>query len=195
MRTTALKVRARGPRGLRGFTLGEVLIATTLSAIIMAAILSSFLMMGRSGANAANYVTMERQARIGLERFGEDARMAKSLTTVSSSQIKFVIPHSADNGTDEVYYTYSSANKTFSRLGPDPVTGTANTTTVLIQDVQNCEFKKWLLGTIGPATGDANTDQIQIRLTVQKTSITAVKTTNLVVSARYMLRNHKNNTT
>jgi hypothetical protein len=150
-------------------------------------------MMGRSGANAANYVAMENQSRGGLERFGQDVRMAKFLTTITANQIKLTIPHVADNGTDLVYYTYDAAAKTFSRLGPDPITGAANTTTKLIDNVTSCEFKRWLLGSTGPATSDASTDQIQIRLTVQRKSITVVAATNLVVSARYILRNHKSN--
>ena len=50
--------RRERARGCHGFTLVEVLIATGVSAILMAGVLSSFLMMGRSGANAYNYVGM-----------------------------------------------------------------------------------------------------------------------------------------
>ncbi len=194
MPTTAPDHRARRLTR-RGFTLAEVLIASSLASILMLAILTSFLMLGRSGANAANYTTMERQARAGLERFGEDVRMAKYVTTVSTTQIKLTIPHVSDTGTDDVYYTYDTSAKTFARRGPDPVTGVANTTTTLINNVSNCEFKRWLLGSTGPASNDASTDQVQIRLTVRSTSITAVAATNLVVSARFVLRNHKTNTT
>ncbi len=180
-------------RSERAFTLGEILVATTLSAVIMAAVLSSFLMMGRSGANAGNYVAMEQQVRQALERFGQDVRMAKYFTRVSATQIKLTIPQASDSGTDIVYYTYDSTAKTFTRLGPDPITNVANTTTLLIKEVQSCEFKRWMLGSTGPANSDAATDQVQIRLTVRKTALTAVATTNLVVSARFVLRNHRTN--
>ncbi|MEO5960972.1 MAG: type II secretion system protein, partial [Opitutaceae bacterium] len=42
----------------RGFTLVEVLIAATISAVVLAGVLTSFLMMGRSGYNASNYSVM-----------------------------------------------------------------------------------------------------------------------------------------
>ena len=76
----------------------------------------------------------------------------------------------------------------------DPVTGAANTTTVLITNLVNCEFKRWQLGTTGPASNDVGTDQLQLRLTIRATAVTAVAANNLVVSARYVLRNHKSNT-
>lgn len=170
------------------------MVATTLSGLVMAAVLSSFLMLGRSEANAAHYVTMEGDARKALERFGEDVRMSKYMSTVSASQVKLTIPHASDNGQDDVYYTYDSSAKTFSRRGPDPVTNVANTTTILINDVERCEFKRWMLGSTGPAASDSSTDQLQIRLSVRKSSVTAVAATNLVVSARYVLRNHKTGT-
>jgi prepilin-type N-terminal cleavage/methylation domain-containing protein len=192
MPITRLDRRSRRRSG--GFSLVEVMVASTLSALVMAAVLSSFLMLGRSEANAAHYVTMEGDARKALERFGEDVRMAQYLTTVSTAQIKLTIPHASDNSSDTVFYTYDASAKTFTRLGPDPVTNVANTSTILISDVERCEFKRWMIGGTGPATSDASTDQLQIRISVRKSSVTAVAATNLVVSARYVLRNHRSGT-
>jgi len=182
-----------------GFTLAEVLIASTIGAFIMIGVISSFIMMGKSQVNAYNYVGMEAQARRGLERFGEDVRMASYLTTTSPvrwpNEIQLTLPNAGDSSTTTVNYYYDSTAQTLSRTGPDPVTGAANTTTVLITNLLNCEFKRWQLGTSGPASNDAGTDQLQLRLTIQNTAVTAVTANNLVVSARYVLRNHKSGTT
>ena len=197
-RTAFTPITARERAGRRrpdaGFSLVELIVASSLSTIIMAAVLSSFLMMGRSGANAANYVVMEQQARGTLERFGQDVRMAQYFTTVSTSRVRLTIPHAADNGSNTVDYVYDATAQTFSRVGNDPVTGTPNTTLILVKNVRNCEFKRWMLGSVGPATSDANTDQVQIRLTINKSTTTVVAATNLVVSARFVMRNHKANT-
>jgi prepilin-type N-terminal cleavage/methylation domain-containing protein len=184
----------RDAAGRTGFTLVEVMVATTLAGLVLAGILSSFLMIGRSGANAANYIEMEREARKGLEQFGQDVRMALYLKTISSTHVQLTIPHHNDNGSDVIDYIYDPVARTFSRHGPDPITETSRDW-VLIRDVERCEFKRWMLGLAGPAAGDASTDQLQIRISLRKSSVTAVAATNLVISARFVLRNHRSFTT
>lgn len=183
----------RRGRGRRGFTLSEMMIGSTLGSMVLIAILGSFLFIGRTGANAYNYVGMEQEARRGLERFSEDVRMASGITWASSTSITLTIPHASDSGTDSVVYYYdttsgSSTYHCFLRRGPDPVTG-VNGTSTLIRNVQSFEFDRWMLGSTGQATNDLGTKQLQIRLTVSKQSQTVVAATNLVISARYILRN------
>ena len=179
--------------GAAGFTLSEMMIGSALGSFVLLGILSSFLFMGRTGANAYNYVGMEEEARRGLERFSEDVRMASGIVWSSSARVTLTIPHASDNGTDSVVYYYdsttsSSTYQSFLRQGPDPITGTTATTT-LIHSVQTFEFDRWMLGGTGQATNDLGTKQLQIRMTVSKTSRTVVAATNLVISARYILRN------
>jgi Tfp pilus assembly protein PilW len=176
-----------------GFTLAEMMIGATLGSFVLLAILSSFLFMGRSGANAYNYVGMEQEARRGLERFSEDVRMASGVTWTSNTRVTLTIPQATGSGTDSVIYYYdstsgSSTYQCFLRQGPDPITG-VSTTATLIHNVQTFEFDRWMLGATGQATNDLGTKQLQIRLTVRKASVTAVAATNLVISARYILRN------
>jgi prepilin-type N-terminal cleavage/methylation domain-containing protein len=182
-----------GRRGRAGFTLAEVLIATTISSFVMAAVISSFLMMGRSGANAYAYVGMESESRKGLERFGEDVRMAKNVTWASSTDVSLAVMHLDDTNTDTVRYYWDTATSSatyhcFLRVGPDPVTG-ASGTQILMHNVQNFEFVRWLIGTSGAATNDLGTKQLQLRLTLRQQAVTVVAATNLVVSARFVLRN------
>ena len=176
-----------------GFTLTEIMIGATLGSFVLLAILTSFLFMGRTGANAYNYVGMEQEARRGLERFSEDVRMASGITWTSNVRVTLRIPHVSDSGTDSIMYYYdtdpaSAAYQCFLRQGVDPVTG-VSTTAPLIHDVQTFEFDRWMLGSTGQATNDLGTKQLQIRLTVSRASQTAVAATNLVMSARYILRN------
>jgi prepilin-type N-terminal cleavage/methylation domain-containing protein len=199
MLTTAPKYPFRSRRSRRdgGFTMIELLVAAFISAIILSAVLTVFLMIGKIQTNAGYYIDMERDAQRALERFSEDARMATKVTTVAAAtiiDITLTVPHTSDSGTDSVRYYYDSTNKAFIRIGPDPVTGVANTTTTLATNVQSCSFKPWKLASIGPATNDLETDLLQIQLLMKKQRATAVGTTDLVVSASYLLRNHKTNT-
>ena len=85
------RISTRRP-GERGFTLVEVMIASTISAAVLAGVLTAFLMMGRNGYNASNYCVMESEARRALETFGSEARMANNLTwnSVNSVTLKVV---------------------------------------------------------------------------------------------------------
>src|SRR3954470_22743460 len=59
-----------------GFTLVEILMATTLSSIVLLGTLTAFLMLLRSGIRLSNYSMMESQTRRAFEQLGVDARMA-----------------------------------------------------------------------------------------------------------------------
>lgn len=183
-------VRRRRPAG---FTLVEVLTATVLGGLLMAAVLSSFAFVARGSVNAGHYATMEQQARGALEQFGRDVRMARYLTTVSAREVRLTVPQVGSNADDTISYVYDATARTLSRVGPDPVTR-AMSTRVLARDVATCDFRRWLIGSAGPASSDAATDQLQIRLTLSKQARTAATTTNVVVSARFVLRNHRSNT-
>lgn len=173
-----------------------------LGAFILVAVLTVFLMIGKIQANALSYTEMQRDAQRALERFGEDTRMASKVTTTPASytstttftSVILTVPHSYDAGTDSVTYSYDSANKRLTRNGPDPITGVANTTTILARNVQACVFKTWKLASLGGATSNFETDLLQVQVTMTKSRNTTVTTSDLVVSASYLLRNHKTGT-
>jgi prepilin-type N-terminal cleavage/methylation domain-containing protein len=96
----------------RGFTLVEVLIATTLGAIIMTAVLSSFVFIGRSLARLASYQALENEARKTLTYLRQDFAMAQSVkkgTTPTTTTVTLVLP------SGDVVYTYDSASRQLRR--------------------------------------------------------------------------------
>lgn len=199
--------RSRRGSATRAFTLVEVLIAATLGGILLTGVITSFLMMGRSGAVLYNYVGMEEQARRGLEKFGEDTRMASAVNWTDNTRVALTIPHVASDAySNTVTYWWdttagSPTYHCFMRLEANTdSTGHAlpTTTTTLIQNVYTFQFDRWTAGGTSnvQATGSANTDQLQIHLTLRvqgnqygTTSSAVAAATNLVVSARYILRN------
>jgi Tfp pilus assembly protein PilW len=198
--------QTRASRRQAGFTLVEVMIGALLSGAVLTAVLSAFLMIGRSGALLYNYTELEQQARRGLEKFSQDTRMASGVTWTSTSRVTLTVPHVTDAYSNTVVYWWdttsgSSTYHCFMRQESDTdSSGTATTTSTssLIQNVQTFQFDRWTAGgTPGTqASGDLTTDQLQIHLTLSTqsnqygTSTSAVAAaTNLVVSARYILRN------
>ena len=89
MTTSSTRIDAR--RRAAGFSLTELIIGSSVSMIVMAGILSAFLLLGRSGMNAANYSMAEAEIRRAIEEFSQDARMASNLTWNSASSITLTL--------------------------------------------------------------------------------------------------------
>lgn len=165
-----------------GFSLVEVMIAGTISTVILAAVLTVFLMLGRNGYNAASYSMMETQSRQALELFCEDARMASNISWSSNQNITLTVVKSG--GTVPVVYYYDSAGKTFNRQA-------GGQTRILVRDVAEFSYRRYKIvnGVEYTAGNDLETKQIQITLRAIRGRATVVDATNAVLSARVVLRN------
>lgn len=177
----------------RAFTLTEVLVAATIGSFVLVAVLSTFLFLGRAGANIANYADMESQARAALEIFAEDTRMAREVTWHSAHSVSLVIP--TPTGSQTYRYTYVPDNGVFTRELTSPAPATASTET-LISGVQTFEFRAYKINTDTVSFSDLAaagrvTKQIQISLSASRTSRTVTTATNTVLSARFILRNKR----
>lgn len=179
--------------GHRAFTLVELMVSAGLAGFVLTAVLASFLMIGRSGYNAANYSMMEAEARLALETFSEEARLAKNITWNSANSVTLTLVTSTA-ATTVVTYAYDPAatgetSKCFYRLD-----GPANSTAprrILVRHVADFAFRRYKVvnGVDYTATNDLETKQIQITLRSVRTGATTVAVTNAVLSARVVLRN------
>jgi Tfp pilus assembly protein PilW len=167
------------------FTLVEMMVGATLSGFILAGVLSTFLFMGRTGANIRNYSDMESQARRALEQFAQDVRQASAVSWTSSSTIALTVNSAS------VTYAYSSGSFTRS---------TAAGTTTLLNGIKTFSFKAYSItgaeitgiGTsTSLASANLNTKQLQISLEAARTTTTVATATNTVLSARFILRNKR----
>jgi len=179
-------------RRARGFTLVELLVAAGLSGFILAGILTTFAMLGRSGYNAANYSMMEAEARRALETFSEEARLASNITWTSANSITLTVVNATS--TYLVTYAYDTStsgatSRCFYRL-PGPANSTA-TPLILVRNVTDFAFRRYKVinGVDYTAANDLETKQIQITLRSVRTGATTVAATNAVLSARVVLRN------
>ena len=179
----------RGRKGQRGLTLVELLIASSLSTLVLAGVLAMFLFLGRTGANVANYADMEAQARLALEEFGQDARQAAGITWNSAHSVTLHV-----SGAD-VFYTYNPVVRTFSR-------SVGATTRVLVEGVTDeFAFTGYTIGgakvaydlstASGRTSASGVTKQLQIYFKASRTDNTVARATNTVLSARFILRNKR----
>lgn len=175
-----------------GFTLSEVLIASTLSLLVLAGVLTAFLFLGRTGLAAGQYQAMETELRQGLELFSDDVRRATAIRWTSSWQIALDVPAS-DGATLAITYLFEPA-------GPTALTGrfyrvdSAGKRRPLVNDVsRDFTFKRYRIDNSGggetPAANDLETKQLQISLRTLRDAPGGPALTQAAISARYVLRN------
>ena len=176
-----------------GFTLVEVMISATLSTFILAGVLSSFLMLGRSGMNIAGYSESESQIRRGIEEFSKDVRMANNITWNSASSVTLTVPNNYMGNANKVTYAYDNATsgetaRSFYRMAGDPSSNAVKT--AYIRDLTSFSFARFnRVNDHDPAANDAETKRLQITMNVRKAGQTLVAANTTLVSASFTLRN------
>lgn len=175
----------------QAFTLTEVMVAATLSLIVLAGVLSANLQVIRGGLRIGQYVEMETQVRRALDTLGRDLKSASAIKWNSASDITLTIP--AGNGsTSQVTYAWTSASQSFFR-----VAGASSATVVgrleLIRGIPaqaggaaGLTFARYDRDGVA-ATTDTATKSIQITLRARRSANTAVDTTE-AVAATFTLR-------
>lgn len=192
MTTTTPKPKfetARSARRLRrGFTLVELMVSASLGVVVMAAVMSAFLFIGRTSIMLRNYADLETQARNAMETFAQDVRMSSSAVWNSSTSLTITV---RSGGVDlPAVYTYDDATRTFSRTYDGK-------TAIIISNIRSFAFSAYTIDTepvsLEAPTNATNiaTKQVQIALETQRTNPALALTTNKVISARFVLRNKR----
>ena len=175
------------PRQSPGFTLVELMIGAALSAFILAGVLSTFLFLGRSGANVQSYNDLEAQRRQCLEIFAEDVRQARAISWASNQSITLTVDAAS------VTYAYDSAARQLTR------TDTVGTRT-LLTGLSSFAFKAYTItgaeitdfsSASALASAGSSTKQLQLAVTAVRSNTTAVSASNTTLSARFILRNKR----
>lgn len=134
----------------KGFTLVELLIGATLSAAVMAAVLSSYIFIGRNLARLANQQVLETEARRTLANFARDVRLASGLrypdiwsstvsysigdlTLRSGTSYRCILAHTNQSPPNATYWTTTTYTPDVATTLIIP-TGTSSTTVTYIYD-------------------------------------------------------------
>ncbi|HEY8995821.1 MAG TPA: prepilin-type N-terminal cleavage/methylation domain-containing protein [Lacunisphaera sp.] len=177
----------------RGFTLVEVLVATALSAFVLAGVLSALIFLSRSGFRASGYSELESEVRRGLDAFARDTRNATDVHWNNNQSITLTVAGAP------VTYAYdndpaSATHRTFYRVNGDAALPQVRL--VLIHGVApTFSFQRFKIAQPGVednrASNDRETKQLQLTLRADRTNLSTVAAGNSAISARYMLRNKR----
>lgn len=176
----------------RAFTLTEVLIAASLSAFILAGVLSTFLLLGRTGLNAAAYAEMNSRLRVAIERFDRDVRLAADVRWQDERRLTLVFP--AGRG-PEITYAFVAADSSPASASGRFVRQAAGAAAETLVDgvAPDFAFRRYRLpsaqGADAPAANDLETRQLEIRLRALRPGAAAPSASQLALSARCALRN------
>jgi Tfp pilus assembly protein PilW len=88
-----------------GFTLLEAMLATVISGIVFAGVLSAYIFLGRGLTRQGNEEQMESSSRVALYYFTQDVNSATSVdpTNLTPTAMSLYSPDSSD----EIIYTYT----------------------------------------------------------------------------------------
>jgi Tfp pilus assembly protein PilW len=176
-------------------TLVELMIASSLGSVVLIGVLSTVLMMGRSGLAAANYSDMEAQSRRAVDEFAQDVRMSSDLLWNSSGSVTLTVPDNYAADGNKVTYAYDSSPtgttaRSFYRL--PGTAASANPRFVLAHNVTSLTFTRYTR-TNAVTADNYSTKRLQLTMNLRTTGKTVVDQNTLVVSASYVLRNKPSN--
>lgn len=181
-----------------GFTLVELIIATTIGSIVLAGVLTTFLLLVRSGVRVANYSAMETQTRRAFEQLGIDARMASDFSAhFDSGQIDYftlTIPNNDLTAVRTVTYGYDTSNSSDRKFFFVPGSDAAATTgridlitgvsalTILRYDKDHNEIP-------ASTTDSSGIKHLQVSAKVVRSAVGVTTVTQTIRSSAFTLRN------
>jgi hypothetical protein len=173
-----------------GFTIVEFMTGASLAGIILAGVLSSFITLGRSGADALAYLKIDQQTASALRYFSRDVRMASGLTWNSATSVTLTVPDNYAGFGNRVTYAWdntpgSATYRCFFRTPGDEAAG--NPRTILARDVTSFSFARF--DRLNAASSkDTTTKRLEVRLGLRASVRTAPGARD-DVSASFILRN------
>ena len=92
-------------------TLVELMVATGVGSIVLAAVMALSLFSARSFAALGNYVDLDIKSRTALDQMSSDIRQADKLTAASSTSLTFQTTDPNTSNTVSLVYTYNPATQ------------------------------------------------------------------------------------
>lgn len=123
-----MECRITSTRRRAGFTIPEVLIASTLALVIGIAIAAFTVFSTRTFVAMGNYTDMNEQSRLALDKMSKDIRQARELTSYSPTNLNFL-----DVNTNSLQFVYNGTARELQRIS-------GGQTTVLLTNCDSLQF-------------------------------------------------------
>jgi type II secretory pathway pseudopilin PulG len=172
------------PNRAAAFTLVEVMVASAVALIVVVVIALLSFYSSRSFVAMANYVSMDQQSQLALDRMSREIRQARGVTQFTPTSLTL-----QDTSDNLVQFVYDSDDQTLSRVS-------GSSREVYLANCDFLEFSNYQRTTISN-TFDAyesayvtNTRLIQVTWVCSRKILGAKANTESVQSAKITLRNN-----
>ncbi|MEI8290594.1 MAG: prepilin-type N-terminal cleavage/methylation domain-containing protein [Verrucomicrobiota bacterium] len=130
------KLTSREP----GFSLIELMVSAGVGAIILTAVILSFICCTRSFAAIGNYIDLNRVSQNALDQMSRDIRQASSLQSFATNQLVFL-----DSNSNQLTFAWSPLTSQLTR-------SSGGATDVLLK---NCDYLSFDISQRNPVTDGA----------------------------------------
>ncbi len=164
-------------------TLVEVMVASSIGLMILAAAGSLMVYNARSLAALSNYCDLDRYSRGAVDKLSQDIRQATNLVSFTTTELQF----NTSGGRSNITYTFSPTTKTLSRRQ-------GNDLQILLYECQNLTFtvygrnnvsNSWDQFVVTNATG---AKLIKLNWTCSRTVLGQAVNTESVQTAKIVMR-------
>jgi prepilin-type N-terminal cleavage/methylation domain-containing protein len=189
-----MKLSPQPTRNSSGYTLVEVLVASGIGGLVLAAIMAVTLFSARSFAALVNYVDLDNYSRNALDEMTSEIRQADRLMAGSPTAMTFQFSNPTNNTSPSwtVSYVYNPDARTLSRIQ-------AGNRKVLLEECDFLDFQFFkrnpatnsfdLYATAAPPIIDPDLCKaVQMRWVCSRTIMQQAVNTESVQSARVIIR-------
>jgi type II secretory pathway component PulJ len=165
-------------------TLIELMVGTAVSSLLAVGVASLIFYTGRSFAAMGNYVILDNQSRLALDKMSREIRQANKVTEATSTSLTF-----EDSDGQPLKFQYDASAKTLTRIK----NGVADDEPLL----KDCTFLEFSIFQRNPPNGSydeyyvatpATCKLVQLRWVCRKDTLGTVYQTESVQSAKVVIR-------
>ncbi len=169
----------------RGFTIAELMVATTLFLVVGGIAMSSVLALTGGSTRLAEYVLMNNTSHRVLETFARDIRMANDvLEHPTSHTLHFTRPNWDDASVnDTIRYRFVPEERTLYRQE------NAGSERALLTNLEEFELRCYNI-LRNPTVHRLEVKEVQIDAVMAR-RIVSTRVSNHIISARFMMRNKR----
>jgi len=179
------------PKASAGFTIAELIVATTISGIVLASMVGTFLTFAVGARSIGAYTDMSKDSRVVLENFARDMRAAEDVNQATANTLEVVFPDTSFYSGSSVTYDYDKDAKLLFRIEQDS-SGNEISNEMLLDGVEQFTFSYF-----DPLGKELGLNTASILLSVKSVQIDAemlrnisrAEATDYIISARFMMRN------